>query len=285
MGLASRKRHQEMLAARRVKKAGGSADAASDSASSVGMSTTAAAHDSTVASMPALPSARTPALPPTRTPAPPFAAPIITESHLLAFQLSHFGDNTKPDNWFVDAETALTVHLAQDEHDDGLGYYDDGAKRTLTDAQIAIFRHSEIEELLREERLQRDEDDYQNRDPNEEGAHSPMSDASSIEGDLLGLARPPPKKRAPPPPKELSLPPPPPSRRPSQSSRSESSRSTARSRGASRKRKQEVPYDQRHKRKWETFVQEQHPEEGSLTHRRIVRELDDLTAESVEMDY
>ena len=33
--------------------------------------------------------------------------------------------------------------------DDGLGYYPDGVKRTLTDEQIAIFRHSEIEALRR----------------------------------------------------------------------------------------------------------------------------------------
>lgn len=38
------------------------------------------------------------------------------------------------------------------EEEDGLGYYEDGVKRTLTDAQIAIFRHSEIQTLLRERR-------------------------------------------------------------------------------------------------------------------------------------
>ncbi|RYP73386.1 hypothetical protein DL771_003654 [Monosporascus sp. 5C6A] len=36
-----------------------------------------------------------------------------------------------------------------EEEDDGLGYYPDGVKRTLTDEQIAIFRHSEIESLRR----------------------------------------------------------------------------------------------------------------------------------------
>ena len=36
-----------------------------------------------------------------------------------------------------------------DEEDDGLGNYDDGVKRTLTDEQIAIFRHSELEALRR----------------------------------------------------------------------------------------------------------------------------------------
>lgn len=57
----------------------------------------------------------------------------------------------------------LRPHLAQSGHvdsydygeegedDDGLGYYPDGAKRTLTDEQIAIFRHSELEALRRAE--------------------------------------------------------------------------------------------------------------------------------------
>jgi hypothetical protein len=36
--------------------------------------------------------------------------------------------------------------------EDGLGYYEDGTKRTLTDEQIAIFRHSEIQALLRARR-------------------------------------------------------------------------------------------------------------------------------------
>lgn len=39
-----------------------------------------------------------------------------------------------------------------DEDDDGLGYYEDGVKRTLTDEQIAMFRHSEIQRILLERR-------------------------------------------------------------------------------------------------------------------------------------
>lgn len=42
------------------------------------------------------------------------------------------------------------------DDDDGLGYYADGIKRTLTDEQIAMFRHSEIQSLLRERRLVRE---------------------------------------------------------------------------------------------------------------------------------
>ena len=43
------------------------------------------------------------------------------------------------------------------QEDDGLGYYDDGVKRTLTDEQIAMFRHSEIQAILKERRLQQQE--------------------------------------------------------------------------------------------------------------------------------
>lgn len=36
-----------------------------------------------------------------------------------------------------------------------MGYYDDGVKRTLTDEQIEIFRHSELEALRKEEQKKR----------------------------------------------------------------------------------------------------------------------------------
>lgn len=37
-----------------------------------------------------------------------------------------------------------------------LGYYEDGTRRTLTDEQIAMFRHSEIQRLLAARRQKRD---------------------------------------------------------------------------------------------------------------------------------
>lgn len=40
-----------------------------------------------------------------------------------------------------------------EDNDDDLGYYSDGVKRTLTDEQIRIFRHSEIHALRREKEL------------------------------------------------------------------------------------------------------------------------------------
>lgn len=49
--------------------------------------------------------------------------------------------------------SALTQdHGRAEEEEDDLGYYPDGVKRTLTDEQIAMFRHSEIQALLRERR-------------------------------------------------------------------------------------------------------------------------------------
>ena len=78
---------------------------------------------------------------------------------MLAFHNSHFGATAA--NHFTatflelppDA-TSASAHedrLADEEGDD-LGYYSDGMKRTLTDEQIAMFRHSEIQALLRERR-------------------------------------------------------------------------------------------------------------------------------------
>ena len=40
--------------------------------------------------------------------------------------------------------------------EDDLGYYPDGVKRTLTDDQIAMFRHSEIYSILRERQVHKE---------------------------------------------------------------------------------------------------------------------------------
>ena len=40
--------------------------------------------------------------------------------------------------------------------DDDLGYYPDGVKRTLTDDQIAMFRHSEVYAILRERQVRKE---------------------------------------------------------------------------------------------------------------------------------
>ena len=159
--------------------------------------------------------------------------------------------------------------------DDELGYYEDGVKRTLTDEQIEMFRHSEMEQLLRDGLLAQDE--YDNREEADISKSnnidaSVMSPASSIEEELANAI--PPKVSISPVTKTV--------RQPSPSTQSDTSQNSAATR---RRREAEVPYDQRNKRKWEGYVEDMDPEHGSRTHRRIVRELDEQRIENVELEY
>ena len=197
---------------------------------------------------------------------------------LLAFQLSHFGDDTKPEDWFVDAQTAIDYDpaTAADEEED-LGYYDDGVKRTLTDEQIAMFRHSEIQQLVRDGIAMKEEQDEDAREGVEatvdaELVNGVASEASSMEEELQNVAAP----------TQPVLAKQPLERLPTPSMRSETSLSSS---SAKRMREKEVPYDQRNKRKWEGYVEDVDPEQGSLTQRRIIRELDVQRHEEVELDY
>ncbi|KAH0530573.1 hypothetical protein TsFJ059_005180 [Trichoderma semiorbis] len=54
----------------------------------------------------------------------------------------------------ISSEAHLYEEWEEEEEDDGLGYYEDGVKRTLTDEQIAIFRHSELRELRKQQEKQ-----------------------------------------------------------------------------------------------------------------------------------
>jgi hypothetical protein len=70
-----------------------------------------------------------------------------SQDDLRAFQAKHFSPSLS---------TTETLDIEEDE--DSLGYYADGVKRTLTDEQIRIFRHSEIYSLLRARQLEPSED-------------------------------------------------------------------------------------------------------------------------------
>lgn len=70
--------------------------------------------------------------------------PTVTSEDLASFHIKHFGTAV--------SEIGINPGYQEFEDDDGLGYYEDGYKRTLTDEQVAIFRHSEIQELLKEQR-------------------------------------------------------------------------------------------------------------------------------------
>lgn len=71
---------------------------------------------------------------------------------LAQFHESHFTGQQSPPISHPTLGFALTnaLHGLQNTapQDDALGHYEDGVKRTLTDDQIAIFRHTEIQELL-----------------------------------------------------------------------------------------------------------------------------------------
>ncbi|RYP20893.1 hypothetical protein DL765_002543 [Monosporascus sp. GIB2] len=89
-----------------------------------------------------------------------FQVPEVSQAEIDSFREFHFSNaavelfgaeflmpENAPDNEHVYDEYYCDGY--EEEEDDGLGYYPDGVKRTLTDEQIAIFRHSEIESLRR----------------------------------------------------------------------------------------------------------------------------------------
>ncbi|KAL7799429.1 hypothetical protein V8C43DRAFT_302888 [Trichoderma afarasin] len=92
----------------------------------------------------------------------PFKIPQITSDELLQFQQRHFSSEATADfaQSFTNlppqesSEAYLYEEWEEEEEDDGLGYYKDGVKRTLTDEQIAIFRHSELRELRKQQEKQ-----------------------------------------------------------------------------------------------------------------------------------
>jgi hypothetical protein len=88
------------------------------------------------------------------------------QDDLRVFHATHFPHAPAPEYILHGVEPEAELAEEYYEEDDGLGYYPDGSKRTLTDEQIAMFRHSEIHAILRQRRLRREngetsEDDKQ----------------------------------------------------------------------------------------------------------------------------
>ncbi|KAK2741890.1 hypothetical protein FQN57_005449 [Myotisia sp. PD_48] len=96
----------------------------------------------------------------------PETIPCVTVDDLSAFHHKHFSSNdfnpttaaTILSSSATGNEAATHVH-EEYNRDDDLGYYPDGVRRTLTDDQIKIFRHSEIHRLLREKRIAEEEEE------------------------------------------------------------------------------------------------------------------------------
>ncbi|MCJ1405329.1 hypothetical protein MMC11_008556 [Xylographa trunciseda] len=86
--------------------------------------------------------------------------PSISSDDLLAFHALTYGQSFSGS--IPDLSVAFIPADGRDEDgaqsDDTLGYYQDGVKRTLTDAQIAMFRHSEVQALLRDQRHAREKE-------------------------------------------------------------------------------------------------------------------------------
>ncbi|KAI0521458.1 hypothetical protein F5B22DRAFT_538970 [Xylaria bambusicola] len=87
-----------------------------------------------------------------------FQGPEVSHADIESFHATHFSNDAvnlfefeflRPDAAHGGAPES---YYYEEEEDDGLGYYPDGVKRTLTDEQIGIFRHSEMEALRRADR-------------------------------------------------------------------------------------------------------------------------------------
>lgn len=89
---------------------------------------------------------------------------VSQQADLSLFHEAHFGDaavsafasdflalkQANTHNSAVElADNDDEYYYYDEEEDDGLGYYPDGVKRTVTDEQIAMFRHSELQALER----------------------------------------------------------------------------------------------------------------------------------------
>ncbi|CAM1504522.1 Fc.00g021130.m01.CDS01 [Cosmosporella sp. VM-42] len=110
-----------------------------------------------------------------------YDVPHINNDDLFAFHEAHFSKDAAAlfggafMNLPRDQETHDDPIYEQWEEEDDLGYYEDGVKRTLTDEQIEIFRHSELEALRKEQEKQ------SNKTPGSSDEARDLSDSKSAQ--------------------------------------------------------------------------------------------------------
>ena len=82
----------------------------------------------------------------------------MTQEDLYDFHARVFGFPApkQPFHTTEESHHDATYEESYQAEDDDLGYYPDGAKRTLTDEQIAMFRHSEIYSIMRARQVRRE---------------------------------------------------------------------------------------------------------------------------------
>ena len=89
---------------------------------------------------------------------------------LATFQRIHFGASGSSTNAVPQLNASRVGNEPEIIEEDDLGYYPDGVKRTLTDEQIAMFRHSEIYALQRKRQLRKENQEM------EDGLSEPQAD-------------------------------------------------------------------------------------------------------------
>ncbi|KAJ8127158.1 hypothetical protein O1611_g6480 [Lasiodiplodia mahajangana] len=124
-------------------------------------------------------------------------APEVSQADIDSFHAAHFSSDAvglfesqflrhnHADNYEASYYQYGEEREEEGEEDDGLGYYPDGVKRTLTDDQIAIFRHSELEAMRRAERMALKPEQTRNAEsgtgtPSEGAMHTPTGNTDSL---------------------------------------------------------------------------------------------------------
>jgi len=103
----------------------------------------------------------------------------VLQDDLRAFHAQHFSHASAPEHVLHGFEQPMEEYCEDYHEEDGLGYYPDGSERTLTDEQIAMFRHTEIHTILRKRRHRREKGEL-----SEEGEFSEEGELSE-EGEAL----------------------------------------------------------------------------------------------------
>lgn len=173
--------------------------------------------------------------------------PSVTEADLLAFHHKHFGPHV---------DNAPFPEPSMIEDDDGLGWYPDGVKRTLTDEQVQIFRHSELQRLL----LQLEQQHRTDKD--DESTPNPAAEVSRLQPDKSTPVKSNKNKR--------------------KNQRRRKQRDAAAATTAAAALATQTATE---KRKWGQYVQDHEQNPNRLTHRRLARELDAQKFESTELSY
>ncbi|GAB7341766.1 hypothetical protein MBLNU457_g0098t1 [Dothideomycetes sp. NU457] len=222
---------------------------------------------------------------------PTLTIPTITSFNLYSFHAQHFPHSTAPSRFFITSteqipsttnqpiDTTQNDNLEYDEeYEEDLGTYPDGTARTLTNEQIAMFRHSEIQTLLRERRRAREAAES-------DGEYTPVP-VSSTNGDESTSAAPSTRRDV-----EVAQTSSPGEGPPSVTpeivlDNPQAKRKTHRGKKQKKKNRDRQWVQQNNaaqKRKWDEYIDD---EDGSThTHRRRARELDEQMDESVELAY